>query len=462
MPFGGPQVIIQLLDWDDGDEDWYGTWLDMLEILDKRLVAFTFTDHDVKMDKAVLELKNDDFALLDNPVFVRGQKLLMTWGWQGDMAVPRRMIVKKVVGGATLRVVCHCTLSELDRRKQYRINEGMTDSEYVALVAAEYGYQGTLLHLDETTEVREAIVQPKWMTDARMLRKLAKRNGFQFYIDGSGLHWKARKTDVDPAKTFIYSKDPHRCLILEPPEIEANMTRGVAKVRVLARDPFTKEQVIAEVTDENADMVSLGEEDEYGDPDASDAEMGKRAARITKVDERHGGYMTQAEADAEARARFRETAKKKYKLKMKTIGDPRIGGKMVIDLWGFSESFDGLYYIKVCETEISDGRFVQTLTCRKDSLREVKATKKKQKRGKKNPKGGAQPPEKLDPKVLIGEMVIRYNDEGVPQPVMIYKEDMSQATGREMTPDWYELANLPEHVLQSLADQGTQSVLPDE
>jgi len=456
MPFGGAQIIAQLIDFDEGDESWYGTWWDMVEYLQTRLLSFKFTDNDNRKDKCVLELNNDDFALYDNPVFTKGQKLIITWGWPGQMAPPRRMVVVKVEGGSRVRVVLHCTLVLLDNEKKYRHEENITHSDFVRMVAGEHGYSGPTLDIDETTEVFPDITQPKWMTDARMLKQLARKNGFQFYVDAAGLHWHKPRTDIDPVRTFLYKIDPGRGSILEPPEIEANLTRGVAKVRVLARDPITREPVIGEASDENADMTSLGEEQEFGNPDGN---LGKREARVTRVDERPGGYMTQTQADAEAKARYRETAKNRYKMKLKVIGDARMPAKCVVDIWGVSESMDGLYYVKQVDSMISDGKFTQTLHMRKDALREVKATKKKEQKGNRNTKGGKSK-KQVSGEVLIGEFVVRYDKNGKAIPTVIYTDSEGQV-GAVESPSWELLASLPDHTLEILAQQSAQSVLPD-
>jgi phage protein D len=376
------QVIVALIDNDDGDE------YNLTDFLKDRILSFKFEDKDKGKDWMKMELRNDDRVLLDAPVFQRGQKLLVTWGWAEEMQPPRRMIVTKAVGSNPVTVTAYCTSALLDREKKYRFVENITDSEFVREVAAEYGYTGTWAHIEETT-IRHDITQPQWRTDASQIQRLARQNGMEFYIDAQGLHWHKRQTELDPVHTFIYRTDPGRGDILEEPQIEINLAKPTAKVKVLCRDPRTKE-MIEEVSDsDELDMSSLGTEDEIGDPEATDA--GRREQRLARLDVRNGGLMTREEAKAEANARYRETVKNRYKMTVPIIGRGNIGAKMLVDFWGISEMFDGLYYLKMVEHVVESGKFTQVLHCRKDAAREVKASRKKRRR-KINPNAGMKEP----------------------------------------------------------------------
>jgi hypothetical protein len=375
MPFGGAQVIIQMVDFDEGDDTWYGTWLDMWEAINERMISFQFSDHERKKDELKLRFRNDDFAMLENPVFTKGQKLLVTWGWPGQMAVPRRVVVVKVKGGNPLEVTAHDTSTLLDKEKKSRDWENATASEVVREIAGEYGYHGQFLHVEETTD-RTDICQD-YRTDARFLARLARDYGFEFYIDQSGLHWHKRKLEADPVRTFIYRTDPDRGDIIDEPRFDVNLSKGVSKIKVVARDPRTKELWEVYGGPDDTEVVSLGLEDEAGDPDQSVAEQGLRASRVARLDVRNVGVMTKEQAQANADARYREVVKGKYKMSLNVIGDARVGAKALIDVYGIAESWDGLHYVKECISRVEGGKFTQSLKCEKDQLRKVQASKKK-------------------------------------------------------------------------------------
>lgn len=462
MPLAGAKVIIELIQPDDGDVEAQANAALISALVEDRLESFKFTDKDTGKDSAELVFRNDDYLMLDMPVFTKGMKLLMTWGWDGQMAMPRRMIVMKVRGGDMITVTCHCTLALLDKKKRARNEVFITDSEFVRIVAKDHGYTGVLADIEETSEMRDSITQKRRSTDARMLHQLARRNGFVFYMDASGLHWHRRRTDLDPVKTYWYRTDPGRGDILAPPRIEANLSRAVAQVKVLARDPIRKGAPI-EVTadDSNAGDTALGNENEFGDPNET---MSQREERITRIDERSAGLASEAEAQAEAAARYRNTAKGRYKMGLDVIGDARVGAKEVVDVWNVSDLFDGLYYIKECVHTVDNGGFRQELSLIKDSLREVKAGKKSQRKGKRN-KNISDKDKKYEvlqnaDYELTAKMEFELGPNGEAIPRWRYYEK-GEATGWTRDLSVEEINQIKDDDLAFIASTGTTS-LPDQ
>lgn len=458
MSFGAVQVLLELIDHDDGDLGWlleenYLLW----EYLQERLLMLKFHDRSRGKDVLELTLRNDDHKLIDNPIFSRGQKLLVSWGWTGNMTVPRRMVVQKIDGRDQVVVKCHCRLSLMDRQKVSRFEEGMTDSEFVRKVAAEYGYTGQYLHIDDTT-IRHDIVQ-NYITDARFLNRLARKNHFEFYIDSTGLHWHERRTNIEPVKTYIYRNDPGVGDILEVPKFETNLTRGVAKVKVIARDPRTKQEVVAYGGPEDTEMDNLGFEDEMGDPD--DADQGRRAGRMARYDVRSGGLMTQEEAQLEADARYMETAKNKYKMEMTVIGDPRVSAKKLIDYWGPAEIMNGFYYLHEVVDIIEAGKYTQVLKGRKDAVNKIPVAKKISR--KKN----ANPIIRLEDTTIYGDsgeelqkmLTLKTTAEGNIIPAWTYGSTGGNSYLGDLKPE--ELSSLSDATLERLAQEGAQSAPPD-
>lgn len=402
MPFGSAIVAMRMLDQDQGDEydfDFDTSQEQLLDALSDRLLSFEFSDHSRKKDKLTMTWRNDDYSMFDRPVFARGQKLLVTWGWPGETAPPRRVIVKSIKGGEEIVVTCHCTLSLLDQQKRSRFMAGATDAEWVKTIADEYRYTGTLAHIEPTDERRD-ITQPKWMTDAKMLRKLARRNGFEFYIDSTGLHWHNRPTDRTTVHDYIYRTDPGVGDVLEPPKFEANLSQGVSRVRVVCLDPIRKTYVDQSVGISDEEDVSLGLEDELFD--SEDDDVGLRGNRIGEEEVLHGGIMSEVEARARAAGMYRETAKNRYKITLEVIGNPEVGAKNLIGLWGdISETVAGLYYVNEAITRISSGEYRMTLNCRKDALQAVKASKKRPRRNRVNQKAEKYQPEEKSEELQI-------------------------------------------------------------
>ena len=64
--------------------------------LDGRIVSFSFEEGPKKADQVSLQLDNYDLALFDRDDIVGGATLEVSWGYPGNMAPPRRVVVKKL------------------------------------------------------------------------------------------------------------------------------------------------------------------------------------------------------------------------------------------------------------------------------------------------------------------------------------------------------------------------------
>lgn len=464
MPFDAPMLFVELLDFDSGDDDvptWnpYSEETQIQNYLATRLIEFTFSDDDRKKDECVLKFRNEDLVLLDAPAFAKGQKLLVTFGWPGMMSPPRRMVVVAVKGADPVEVRCHCTLELLDLTPATRREQGLTDSEFVRKVAEEYGYKGTLADIEETSAVREVIVQPN-LTDARMLHRLAVQNGFVFYIDGTGLHWHKRRTDLDPIRSFIYQGDPGVGSILETPSIEIKNMAEIKTVRVHARDPITGAVVLGEAGSAESQATSLGNQEMATD---LGTEVSNRIARAMADEEFDAGIMTQGEAQAAAEARYRETAIGRYKMELKILGDAQLPAKSVIDVWGIADTFDGLYYVQSAEHSVTPGNFTTTLKLVKDALREVKATKKGEVKAARHPKAANAGPATASPYNLAKMLALTIGPNGDPQACNLYCDPSYMAAGAiaASSSTYTDVAALTSSERQAFLNYYNQTVLPD-
>lgn len=459
MPYGSAQIIVQLIDFDDGDDTYYGDYLTMNEFLQTRMLSFKVIDRDRGKDRLEMTFRNDDFVMIDSPVFAKGQKLLVTWGWPGEMVTPRRFVVQSVKGGDTITVGAHCRLSIMDKEKVSRFEENMTHSEFVRMVVEEYGYSGTYQWIEDTDQ--RCDITQSHMTDARMVNRLARKNGFVFYEDATGIHWHARNLKDEPVRWFFYRNDEGRGDILAPPRFDINMSRGISKVKVTYRDPTTKEYGEVFGGPDDTEIDSLGEETEMGSPDDSD--QGRRAGRMTRVDVRYGGIMTAEEAQREASARYYETANKRYKMEVPIIGDPRVGAKLLVGFVGISEMLDGLYYITEAAHAIEGGKWTIELKCRKNAINKVKTAKvtKRGSKEKKNPNATEPNEESLTKEYALKKSVTLTTDsQGNIVPAYVFAQSGTPSGPLDdMTPD--EIASLNDKTLETLYQLGGQSAEPD-
>jgi hypothetical protein len=465
MSFEVPQIFMQPIGIDFGDEAWMETTETLLEYISSRLVLFEFSDHCEKIDQLRIALFNQDRKVTDLPSFVVGQKFLVAWGWKGRIGKPREMIVSKRDNNNPYVVWLRDPTIMLAQRKNYYQRSNITDSEWVRQIAEEWGYSGSVARITETTQRRE-ITQPRNRTDAAQLHVLAKRNGFEFYIDADGLYWGPRQLDSEPIREYIYRRDLAEGTILDEPDITQNTDRGAAQVIVKARDPLTKDKIEVKVSASTAEMTSLGAEIELDDPDNSPGT--KRAKRASRVNVRAAGYMTEDEAKSLAQAIYRDNVQGMYRIKMTVMGDSDVTSKRLFSLSEHSRSFDGLWYIREARHIIRPGSYRLELNGDRDALAEVRVNRKVRRpisnpyQGQKTSEVAAEEettPEGLPP--LKRKLVVIPGPDGTPAAAWMLVENENDFGGQTslLSPD--EIRALDERTLRDLTYQGVQSVLPD-
>ncbi|MCP4568965.1 MAG: phage late control D family protein [FCB group bacterium] len=332
----------------------------MLDFAQDRLTSFVFRDRESKIDVCEVTFSNYDKKLLDEPRLKAGQEFLVQWGYPDNMSRIYSMIVKKShESGTNFTVKMKGKAVSLDKGRNHRQWQGMRDSDVAMEILREHNYDGLTLDVVQTEVVYPTITQST--SDARFIQKLSKRNRFRWWIDASGAHFRPRKNDATPYKWYTYRGhfDGDGEILSPGPNIETNFASDIARIKIKGIDPYTLEEVIAEQgiaggTAEENYAVSLGEEQEIGDPDNLES---NRQGNVTRTEEINIGLATQSEVNAKAEAVYREVSERRYKMSLPVDGDPQLGAKTLIGLRNYSESSSGLYYVKEVEHQIQPGRY---------------------------------------------------------------------------------------------------------
>ena len=223
--------------------------------LTERVIDFTYEDREKGSDRLKLTVDNFDLIQFDDPLFETGQFLQVTWGVGANLAPTHKMVIKKVTGARQLTVEAHHKSVVMDSIRKRRKFENVTRSAVVRQIATEYRFRAP--DIEDTTEVFEEIAQSN-LTDAQFLRKLAHLEGFQFYLDASGLHWHERRLDQAPRKEYFYYRNPEAEGEILDFSIENDVTRRPGRVKVKSRDPLTKKEIEASASNsEDPDRVVL-------------------------------------------------------------------------------------------------------------------------------------------------------------------------------------------------------------
>jgi len=370
MDRSGPYLSVKLLPGDAGEER-----IDLRE----RLIGFTFEDCEKKTDKLSLQLDNYDLALFDDQVFLRGNILEVSWGYAESMSPVRQVVITKVKGFQTLTVEGHAKSVLMNRERKTRSWENKKRSDVVTEIATEYGYSGAFADIEDTEEVYETINQAG-ETDARLLRRLAAREDFEFWVDHTGLHFHERRLGTPPAGVFTYHNDPDKGEIIQV-NVESDVFRRTGKVKAKGRNPKTKASFEETGSNEETPRATTGGVIEVVDPETRETVLQERTSRASTV---AVAASNAVRAKRTANSRYRLSERKSIKLSMRVVGDPTILAKTIVEVLGISEYLSGKYYVKDAKHVISSSGYTCDMKLIKDGAGKLAARVARESKGARN------------------------------------------------------------------------------
>ncbi len=312
---------------------------------------FEYMDRERAADKLTLTIDNEDLSNFDDPVWKKGSLLDVTWGYPGNAAPKRRVVIQSVVGARTLQVEALGQELLFASERRARTFEDATRSEVVREVAREGGWSDELLDVQETTIRYGSIVQAR-RTDAEFLRRLAILEGFEWYVDFDGFHWHERRLGQRPTKVYIWHSDPGRGEVIDF-DVENDVTARPGRVRVRGRNPLTGEDFEANASNEapsEVDRDVLAPIAEAVDPESFLGilldDSTEPEARVAQTDVRATSSADEPTAQREATARFRRAQQAAVKMSLTLIGDPGLLAKTVVELRNFGTRLSLRYYVR--------------------------------------------------------------------------------------------------------------------
>ncbi|MCA9560477.1 MAG: phage late control D family protein [Myxococcales bacterium] len=347
--------------------------------LGDRLIGFTFEDAERKADKVALQLDNFDLSLFDREDLMGGAALEVSWGYPGNMAVPRRVVVKKLKGFTTLTVEGQATSALMNREAKTRSWENVTRAEVARQVAEEHGHEGEFIDVDDTEEVFDVINQ-SGETDARFLRRLAAREEFEFYVDDGGFHFHERRQDAAPTHVFTWYADPGRGDVLSI-NVESDLVKRAGRVTVRGRDPMQRTTIESSASNDTADRSTLAEVVEVVDPETGATSLETRNATASV---HPTSATTEGRARRESAARFRRAERATVKLSMRVVGDPTLHAKSIVELRGVSGLLSGKYYVTDVKHVVSSSGYTCDLKLTRDGQGQRARRLAREQRGERN------------------------------------------------------------------------------
>ena len=353
--------------------------------LSEKVLSLVYEDSEHKADKLVLSVDNWDLANFDDPVWKKGNLLEVSWGYPGDMAPTRQVVIQKVTGFQTLAIEGHATSVLMNKVARCRTFEHMSRADVVRKLAQESGYGPTRQDIEDTGHVLPVITQAR-MTDAQLIRRLARREGFEFYVDFDGLHFHKRRLGQRPSRVLRWFTPPEVGEILSI-NIDNDVTAKPGAVSVRGRDPIRKKDIDERGSNARTQRDSLAPVIEIVDPETGATRLERR-----NISEDIRSTADSATAKREADARYRQAQHTTVELSATVIGDPTLLAKTVVEIQGISQRLSGRYYVREATHKVDGSGFTIELKCLRDGHSELGPPSK----GKPN-RGSAADPDALRP-----------------------------------------------------------------
>lgn len=338
-----------------------GAELERVSVSD-RLKSMTYTDVAEKTDKLAITLDNYDLKLLGSTLWKKGNEIEVVWGYPGWLAAPRRCVIEKISGGAVLKVEAHDKGTLLHKQPRMRSFRNVRVSDVAEQIAVEQGYGSNRRWIQDTKVVLEEVTQQR-STDAQFLQRLARREGYDFFIDFDGFHFHEAAVRGRPQLLLRYHTDPFHGEIASFSIEEIITAAAPGGFKLVGRDRYTKRPFEVVATNDTVQRDTLGSTVEL--PSTGDGATDPLAQSIGSFHVRRSWADTEEEAIREAAQIWKRIQLGAIKMTIVARGIPTLLAKSTIRLAGLGATANGNYYVEEIQHK-TDVPYMMTLKCKRD------------------------------------------------------------------------------------------------
>jgi uncharacterized protein len=361
------------------------------------VLSLKYEDKEHEAAKLTLSVDNFDLANFDLPIWRKGTLLEASWGYVGNTVPTYSAVIQSVKGFQVLQIEAIAKSILMHKEAKTRKWVNVKRSDVARLVAAENGYGAAAAQIQDSKVVMSVVHQAR-ETDAQLLARLARAEGWLFHVDFDGLHFHERKLGQPPLREFVWYGDPAQGDIVGYPSIENDVTAKPASVTIKGRDPLAKSDYSVTADNDSTKRDGLADAIEIVDPVTGQAtfQLGTGQATVAPSSE-----LTAATAQRKADGIFKNAQITTVLMNLPIIGDPLVRAKSVVTVKGM-RSLSGNYYVASATDDVSTAGFKQTLSLRRDGRSEIfpkaaKSAAKQNAQAAKEDDGTLEPLERVNP-----------------------------------------------------------------
>lgn len=334
---------------------------------DHRVLKMEVEDNEDKADKLKISVANDDLFHLDSPVWQKGNLVEVSWGYGGFVSPVREFTIDKVSGGLVLQV--EASGKEMEANKVYleRTYLDTTRSDVVISIARELGFTDDQIFVQKTTQVYETISVAR-QTLSQFLMEMARRQGFDYYVDFDGFHWHARQLGQKPQLVLRYhvGQAGRGSDITKFKFEKASRADVPGKMTWRGRDLLSKEDIEVVVSNSSVQRQGLaeslevvGREEALNAGDPSLGRVGTEAILPTTE-------LSQVSTQEIAEEVFKRVQLKAVELEVEARGRPQLLAKTTIRIEGLGPTLSGVYYVVQAKHKVVPSPYMMTLKLKRD------------------------------------------------------------------------------------------------
>lgn len=339
----------------------------------ERVEDFTYDDNEAKVDTLKLSVRNDDCTQYDANVWAHGNEIEVSWGYVGDMGPARLCVINKTSGGLKMTIEANDRGCLLNKEKRVRtFGPQIKRSDVARTLAEEHGYGPDQQFIEDTEVVLEQVTQAR-MTDGELLRDMAKREGFELFVDFDGFHFHRRFLDQSPAYELTYyvgGKDVRGEGVITGWNVENDIyAKKAGAVDAKAVDPTKKSPIDLLVGNVDAKKGASLADEKLIISGISQKDGSATGDKIKGTGSKHLERSTEASAAAAKRAALGALLKNQLTAALLTVdavGIPRFLAKGVVKISGIGKTLSGNYYITQVTHKVGAKGYDMQVKCRRD------------------------------------------------------------------------------------------------
>lgn len=329
----------------------------------ERVTQLVYEDSESKADKLTLSILNLNLENFDDPIWAKGNLVEVQWGYPGRMSPAHSCVITKVTGAEMLSIEALGKEMLLHKIQRTRVFEQKKKSDIAQDIAVENGYGPSAQDIEDTEVVRPFTTQAR-QTDAQFMVKLAREEGFEWYIDFSGFHFHKRRVGQAPVRLFEWRSGDGEVIDFS---IDNDITAKPGRVTIKGKDPQTGKPFTATGSNADTPRETMSSVIEIVDPEtgathiettpdgsSSTQSSGSSATQASSAIA-SGGSIGEKEAKRKADGVFRKAQQTTVEMTWQCVGDPLVVAKTIGEFRGIGKRLSGKYWINSVSHTVGAG-----------------------------------------------------------------------------------------------------------